>query len=196
MPNNSPLKPKATRKAKTKANKKIDKAIPKEKKYARQRIQEKKKAEIDKINKGLMKERLERQARAISSPSSSSSSSSSYSWETSSFLLGDKEEPNHKQKDDVSFECLLCLEDIQDIIEKQNDNKRGGIDGGLSLWCCDQRDCGALFCISCAIQYIKPPFPGLMGKSTCPACRRPWDIKIIKNQARAFDPELLLEERG
>ncbi|WRT64218.1 uncharacterized protein IL334_001147 [Kwoniella shivajii] len=84
---------------------------------------------------------------------------------------------NRKRREpSIPFECLICSEEIPIILQQAQEEGKGGLGGGLVLWACDQKDCGALFCIVCAYQYIT-----LHDKSDpkCPACTRQWESMVL-----------------
>ncbi|WWC99764.1 hypothetical protein V866_006669 [Kwoniella sp. B9012] len=172
-----------TRQAKKNAIGKVYEAVPKERKYKKTRKKEDQAAKTLRQRyrqlgqeQRLARQQVEQERHAVIN------------------LVDDdeSEDARRDQKKDekeevVPFECVICSEEILDVLSKAISEGKGGVDGGLAIWSCDQKDCGALFCISCVNRYITGP----MARSNCPACRREWNLGILRDQARAYDPELL-----
>ncbi|WVQ62119.1 uncharacterized protein L199_000257 [Kwoniella botswanensis] len=105
---------------------------------------------------------------------------------TSSFTLTTPQASHSHQE--IEAECIICSEEISEILAKAEKEGKGGIGGGLGLWSCELAGCGALFCIECAIACIdrsssKTP----LAKPICPACTREWNVEEIRDQAKAYD---------
>ncbi|WWD09483.1 hypothetical protein V865_007607 [Kwoniella europaea PYCC6329] len=107
---------------------------------------------------------------------------------TSSSTLASPQASHSHQHQEIEAECIICSEEISEILAKAEKEGKGGIGGGLGLWSCELAGCGALFCIECAIACIdrstsKTP----LAKPNCPACTREWNVEEIRNQAKAYD---------
>ncbi|WWC66338.1 uncharacterized protein I206_100239 [Kwoniella pini CBS 10737] len=187
-PLSSPIRP--IRQAKRKAIMKIDKAVPKEKEYKRKR--EKEKRELQESNK-RKKKSIKNQALAINQlPSLDINQNSSSSIDNGLKI-------DLIRETFIPLECVICTEDIIELLDKADKEGKGGIGGGLVLWTCEQKDCGALFCITCVINYVT--FPGRQQGGglrrrenlKCPTCTRIWDLEAIKDQVRAYDANRLDE---
>ncbi|WVQ62118.1 uncharacterized protein L199_000256 [Kwoniella botswanensis] len=181
-----PDTPSPPRQAKKNAIRKIDKAVPKEKKYKKKRKKENQAAkELRQRYRQLGQElRLARQQ---------------VKQERHAVINLVDDDPEEGGRDErkkeereaevVPFECVICSEEIMDVLSEAISEGKGGVDGGLAIWSCDQKDCGVLFCISCVIRYIT----GAMARTNCPACRREWNLGMLRDQARAYNPDLLGE---
>ncbi|WVW82384.1 hypothetical protein I302_104391 [Kwoniella bestiolae CBS 10118] len=183
MPGKSP---RPSRAAKSRAIRRIDKAIPKEKKYQRRRKKE------DKERKAL-RERYRQSAKYTKGKREAEQEHRL--MDDDSATEEEEDKARTKKEESIPFECIICSDEIPDILQRAVQEGKGGVDGGLVLWSCDLRDCGALFCISCAVRYISPPLPPVIhpGQTTCPVCRREWDLERLREQARAYDPTLMSE---
>ncbi|WRT64216.1 uncharacterized protein IL334_001145 [Kwoniella shivajii] len=100
---------------------------------------------------------------------------------------------------EIEAECIICSEELSAILSKAEIAGKGGLGGGLSLWSCELTGCGALFCITCALASIRRHSNSNSNpashsrqetKPTCSACTREWDVKMIEEQAKAYDPSL------
>ncbi|WWC99762.1 hypothetical protein V866_006667 [Kwoniella sp. B9012] len=89
---------------------------------------------------------------------------------------------------EIEAECIICSEEISEILAKAEEEGKGGIGGGLGLWSCELAGCGALFCIECAIACIdRSTCTTPLAKPICPACTREWNVEEIRDQAKACD---------
>ncbi|WWD09484.1 hypothetical protein V865_007608 [Kwoniella europaea PYCC6329] len=175
-----------TRQAKKNAIRKIDKAVPREKKYKKKRKKEDQAAkelrqrykQLDQKGK-LARQQVEEGRHVVIDLMDDDSEEGER----------DKRKKEEREAEMVPFECVICSEEIIDVLSKAISEGKGGVDGGLAIWSCDQKDCGVLFCTSCVIRYIT----GAMARTNCPACRREWNLGMLRDQARAYDPDLLGE---
>ncbi|WWC86321.1 uncharacterized protein L201_001194 [Kwoniella dendrophila CBS 6074] len=99
--------------------------------------------------------------------------------------LKQNDEPKQSMKFDMKSECLLCGEEIFDLLHQAENEHKGGQQGVLSLWICDQEHCGTMFCISCAVQWQTQH--GIYGSTSCPACTRNWNTDQLKLQKEFYD---------
>ncbi|OCF55386.1 hypothetical protein L486_06869 [Kwoniella mangroviensis CBS 10435] len=157
--------PRPTRQAKKNAIRKIDKALPKKKMYKKKRKKE------DQAAKELRQNyrRLD-QERRLARQQVEQGRHLDIDWADD--CRSEELRRNQKKKDEkeeiVPFECVICSEEIIDVLSKAISEGKGGVDGGLAIWSCDQKDCGV-------------------------SCRREWNLGILRDQAGAYDPELLGE---
>ncbi|WWC86325.1 uncharacterized protein L201_001198 [Kwoniella dendrophila CBS 6074] len=89
--------------------------------------------------------------------------------------------------EEFEAECIICSEELSEILENAIKQGKGGLGGGLSLWSCELGGCGALFCIGCAMDCIDRS-KSKSEKPICPACTREWNTTDIQEQAKAYDP--------
>ncbi|WVF70520.1 hypothetical protein IAT40_005310 [Kwoniella sp. CBS 6097] len=91
-------------------------------------------------------------------------------------------------------ECVICWEDLEEILSSAERKSKGGLGGGLALWVCEQSNCGALYCIGCALDLtrkdISKPLADPSRIPSCCVCTRPWDARALQEQAKAFDPSI------
>lgn len=43
-------------------------------------------------------------------------------------------------------QCVICMTEMAEILSEAEEAGKGGIGGGLALWVCEQRSCGACMC--------------------------------------------------
>ncbi|WWD17818.1 hypothetical protein CI109_102261 [Kwoniella shandongensis] len=84
-------------------------------------------------------------------------------------------------------ECLVCTESITDLLKGAEEEGKGGLGGGLALWVCELPNCGALYCLSCAIELVNRDYQRYKHPSCC-ACTRRWDVDALRKQAQTYDP--------
>ncbi|OCF55387.1 hypothetical protein L486_06870 [Kwoniella mangroviensis CBS 10435] len=107
---------------------------------------------------------------------------------TSSSTLTTPHVSHNHQHQEIEAECIICSEEISEILAKAEKEGKGGIGGGLGLWSCELAGCGALFCIECAIACIDRSISTTpVAKPTCPACTREWNVEEMRDQAKAYD---------
>ncbi|WVF70521.1 hypothetical protein IAT40_005311 [Kwoniella sp. CBS 6097] len=90
-------------------------------------------------------------------------------------------------------ECVICSEELEDILLSAEKAGKGGLGGGLALFTCDQPSCGALYCIGCAVKLVQQHVQESSRLESdsppkCCVCTRPWNLKSLQDQAKAFDP--------
>ncbi|KAK6905780.1 hypothetical protein I203_106611 [Kwoniella mangroviensis CBS 8507] len=84
-------------------------------------------------------------------------------------------------KEDLS-ECVICKEDIFDILREAEKDNKGGMEGSLSLWVCELASCGAVYCLSCVIRWTTE-----RSEIHCPSCTRPWDAVTMQSQKDSYE---------
>ncbi|KAK8865984.1 hypothetical protein IAR55_001134 [Kwoniella newhampshirensis] len=95
---------------------------------------------------------------------------------------------DHILSEEEPSECLVCTENITDLLKTADEAGKGGIGGGLALWVCDLPNCGALYCLTCAVEVANRDIQRFKIPACC-ACTRQWDIETLENQAKTYDPE-------
>lgn len=57
-------------------------------------------------------------------------------------LIGKGQLARTRGDEDGSGNCSICLTDVEDILADAEKDGKGGIDGGLAIWACEQPNCG------------------------------------------------------
>ncbi|WVW82378.1 hypothetical protein I302_104385 [Kwoniella bestiolae CBS 10118] len=81
-------------------------------------------------------------------------------------------------------ECLICREDISEILHRAEEEHKGYLGGVLGIWVCERENWGTIFCIHCAIRLIEDIGTRPL---TCPACTRAWDTVEMRRQKELYD---------
>ncbi|WWC86322.1 uncharacterized protein L201_001195 [Kwoniella dendrophila CBS 6074] len=96
-------------------------------------------------------------------------------------ILDEERDTKDDEEDNLS-ECVICKEDLFDILENAQTKNKGGIEGNLSLWVCELQNCGALFCIDCVTKWSNE-----QTATACPACTREWDMTRFNSQKDCYE---------
>ncbi|WVQ97399.1 hypothetical protein IAU59_004512 [Kwoniella sp. CBS 9459] len=126
-------------------------------------------------------------------PSVSSASSSSPSSSPSS-RTSDTSYARRVAARALVSECVICAEELGNILSSAEAEGKGGLGGGLALFSCDQPSCGALFCTNCAVKLVQQKLrESPYEPAKCCVCTRPWNLRPLQDQAKAYDADAYAE---